>query len=377
MSAPATRPRLAIVTDAIFPYHRGGKEARYRELAPRLAAHADVHVYTMKWWDGPRTRREDGVTYHALCPHLPLYKGRRRSVLQAVVFALACLRLLFARFDAIEADHMPYLQLFPLKLVALLRRRKLAVTWHECWGPDYWREYLGAPGRVGWWFERTTMQMSDAIIAASAETGTSLRAQLGESVPVVVAPNGVDVAAIRAAQPDARATDIVAVGRLIEHKRIDMLLDAVAVLAAEGRTVTCRIVGDGPEAGALAAQARELGIDDRVEFRDDVDDADELFGLLKAGRVFAFPSEREGFGIAALEAIAAGLPVVTTSAPDNLARHLVERSARGRVCAPEAVSLAQGLARALDDEHAPESDDWVGDYDWELVTRRVAGALLA
>ncbi len=105
------RRRIALVTDAIAPYHRGGKEQRYRELVARLAHDADVHVYTMKWWDGPRVRREGAVTYHAISPRLPLYSGSRRSIRQAVVFALCCLRLLFARFDVLEADHMPYIQL--------------------------------------------------------------------------------------------------------------------------------------------------------------------------------------------------------------------------------------------------------------------------
>lgn len=47
-----------MVTDAIAPYHHGGKEQRYDELAARLTQYADVHVYTMRWWrSGPRTTR--------------------------------------------------------------------------------------------------------------------------------------------------------------------------------------------------------------------------------------------------------------------------------------------------------------------------------
>src|SRR4051812_29502761 len=97
----------------------------------------------MNWWGGRKVYRSGGVNYRAIAPRLSLYRGRRRSVLQAVVFAACCLRLLTRRFDAIEADHMPYLQLFPLRVVAWLRRRPLVVTWHESWGPDYWRAYMG------------------------------------------------------------------------------------------------------------------------------------------------------------------------------------------------------------------------------------------
>ena len=175
---PDRRRRIALVTDAIGPYHHGGKEQRYLQLAPRLAAKADVHVYTMKWWQGPRVRRHDGVTYHAISPRIALYAGTRRSIVEAVVFALCCLRLVTARFDVLEADHMPYIPLFTLKLVAVVRRRRLVVTWHECWGPNYWRTYLGLAGRFGWMLESLAMRLPDTIIAASPQTGARLQEML-------------------------------------------------------------------------------------------------------------------------------------------------------------------------------------------------------
>src|SRR5450755_1533191 len=99
------RPVVALVTDAIFPYHRGGKEIRYHELGRRLAGRAEVHVYTMHWWDGPRVRTDEAVTFHAISPLFPMYTQSRRSLKQAIFFALACLRLMAVRFDVLEADH--------------------------------------------------------------------------------------------------------------------------------------------------------------------------------------------------------------------------------------------------------------------------------
>jgi glycosyltransferase involved in cell wall biosynthesis len=377
--ADARRPTVALVTDAIFPYHRGGKEVRYHELAQRLAGRADVHVYTMNWWRGERVRREGDVTVHAISPLLPLYVGERRSIRQAVVFALACLQLLFRRFDVIEADHMPYMQLFTLRLVASLRRKRLVATWHECWGPSYWREYLGAAGRVGWWFERLAMRLPDEIIAASQETADRLCAHLGDRAAVTVAPNGVDVDLIEQVAPATDPTDLVVVGRLLDHKRIDMLIDAVALLRARGLAVTCRIVGDGPEREALHRHAAERGVVDLIDFRHDVHSQEELYSLLKGARAFAFPSEREGFGIAVLEALACGMPVIATSAPDNLARHLVERAARGVVCEPTPAAFADAICKQLAPVEPEEdvADDWVRDFDWESVTGRVAGVVLA
>ena len=60
--------RIAIVTDALYPFHMGGKELRSHHLVAGLAAGGyEIHVFTMNWWHGKRSRIEDGVTYHALC----------------------------------------------------------------------------------------------------------------------------------------------------------------------------------------------------------------------------------------------------------------------------------------------------------------------
>ena len=131
---------LAVVTDALEPFNTGGKEARHAALLPRLGAHGvSVDIYTMHWWDGPRDRRLGALGLHAICPGLPLYHGARRSIRQAVTFAACSLRMLTRSYDVLEADAIPFLHLFPLKLVTTLRRKRLVVTWHEVWGRAYWR----------------------------------------------------------------------------------------------------------------------------------------------------------------------------------------------------------------------------------------------
>ena len=149
------RPVVAVVCDVIYPYSRGGRELRNQELLPRLAGQADVHVYTMRWWDGPPVRHEFGVSYHAISQLHPLYRHGRRSVRQAVWFALASLRLLGCRFDVLEADQIPCFQLFVLRLVATLKRKPFTVTWHEVWsrrtGGSISARPAGLPGRWSGW----------------------------------------------------------------------------------------------------------------------------------------------------------------------------------------------------------------------------------
>jgi glycosyltransferase involved in cell wall biosynthesis len=367
---------VALVCDTIHPYSHGGREQRYHELARRLADQFEVHVYTMHWWDGPRVYTEAGVTFHAISPLLPLYTGNRRSIWPALRFAFACLGLIRCQFDVLDADHMPYFQVFVLRAVAALKRKPFIVTWHEVWSRSYWFSYMGWSGLAGWLVERLAMRMPGEIIAASPHTAQRLRACLGSRARITTVPNGIDLDAIRSTYPDGETRDLAVVGRLIDHKRVDMLLDAVALLHARGLPVTCRVVGDGPARDALAGHAAGLGIADAVTFNHDVAEQKEVYAFLKAARVFVSPSAREGFGIAILEALACGATVVTTSAPDNLAQHLAARSARGVICEPDAESVATAVERVLGESSRPAAaeyagDPWLAEFDWDTMAERV------
>lgn len=364
------------MTDAIGPFHQGGKEQRYLELAPRLAAEADVHVYTMQWWGGPTVRHVDGVTYHAICPLIPLYSGGRRSIRQALVFAIACLRLLMVPFDVLEADHMPYFPLLTLKLVAVLRRRRLVVTWHEYWGFGYWREYLGMAGLIGGTIEVIAAQLPDAIIAASPQTAERLRPVVRAGVPIVVAPNGVDLSHIDAVERPRDGFDVVTVGRLLPHKRIDLLLEALVLLHRGGCRLTACVIGSGPEWANLIALRDRLGLEPHVRFEPGLRTQAEMLSAVKAAGVAVFPSEREGFGIAVLEALACGVPVLTTSAPDNLARHLVTRSeGAGIVCHPDPSVMADAIVELMSRVPMSGRPSWLVEYDWSEIAESVAGIL--
>lgn len=376
------RPVVALVTDAIYPYFRGGKEFRYHELSARLSQRADVHVFTMKWWDGPSTRRTGDITFHAVSRLYAMYVGERRSFREAILFALGCLRLLWFRFDVLEADQFPNFHILTLRVVAWIKRKPLTVTWHEVWGPNYWPQYLGGRmAKMAWFIEWLSMRLPDHLIAASDQTAERLRAILGDTASISVVPNGIDLDGIRNSYPDAAGVDLVTVGRLLPHKNISTLLDSVALLHASGLFVTCRIIGDGPMREALHAQAERLGIESVVDFRHDVWEQKDVYALMKAARVAVFPTTREGFGIAVLEAVACGLPVVTTSAPDNLAQYLVKQSSSGVVCAAAADAIADALRPLLaqrDDlpaERPASQEPWLAAHGWDAAADHVAQVL--
>jgi glycosyltransferase involved in cell wall biosynthesis len=336
----------------------------------------------MQWWKGPRERAEGAVTFHAISRLHRLYTKDRRSVSQAVFIAIACFRLLKTKFDVLEAEHIPYFQVIVLRVVATLKRKPLVITWHEVWGKSYWKHYLGRAGFAAWMIESTAMRLPDHIIAASPQTAERLRTVGAYKGPITKAPNGIDMDVIRNVYPDTATIDLVVVGRLMAHKPFDMLLDAVALLHSEGIPVTCRVIGEGPERLSLHHHAQELGIDHTIDFRHDIGDLKDVYALMKSAKVLVFPSACEGFGIAVLEALACGLPVVATMAPDNMSQHLVARSSRSAICDSAAPAVAAAVKHVLADRASCSGVDgdegsgsWLADHGWETAATRVAVAL--
>jgi glycosyltransferase involved in cell wall biosynthesis len=333
--------RLALVSDAVKPFHDGGKETRHDEIIRRLSrSGVDVEVHTMHWWDGDRNRAIDigGIRYRALCRLYPMYRQDRRDLRQAVVFALSGFRMLFRRFDAVEVDAVPVAQIFTLRIVTWLRRRPLVVTWHEVWGAPYWRQYLGRLGVIAAFLERRAIGLPDHIISPSRATAERLRELSGGRARVSVVPNGINLGEIQRIQPSTTSVDVIFVGRLIKHKNVDVLIRAVARLRDRSTPVRCAIIGTGPEHDNLRELTARLRLDDLVSFEGRIERNHDVVAAMKSARVFCSLSEREGFGIAVLEAMASGLPVVAYDHPDNHACELLEDTVNGR------------LVRTLDEE---------------------------
>ena len=73
-------PKIALIYDAIYPYVLGGGEKRFHEIGRKLAGSGyEVHLYGMKFWQGPKVIKKDGLYLHGMCRARPLYKknGKR------------------------------------------------------------------------------------------------------------------------------------------------------------------------------------------------------------------------------------------------------------------------------------------------------------
>lgn len=358
--------RLAFVLDTILPWHKGGRENRMDAISRRLATRGlGVHIYTMKWWDEPqKTIVRDGVTFHAICNLYPLYKNGRRAILPALIFGLATFKLLFERFDVIDVDHMPFYPLFSARIVCWLRGKKLNATWHEVWGKSYWLEYMKGPlGFFGFITEWLAFRLPDTIISNSEYTTERLRAA-GVRAEIVTIPLGVDVEVIQSVTPSAHKSDVIFVGRLLSHKNVPLLLDAIVLVKKARPSVFLTIIGDGPERGNIKALISEKGLQDNVDLRGGTDSDVEKYARLRSSGVFVLPSEREGFGTVVIEANAAGVPVITVNCPNNAAKDLIEKGVNGVVAELTAEDIAKNIIYVLENRDSFNPARTISMYNW-------------
>lgn len=358
--------------DAVYPWEKGGAQKRVWELARRLAADHEVHLYGMHYWDGPPTIDRDGVTLHGVCRPYDLYTDGRRAIPPAIKFATALARpLLREEFDIVDCQQFPYFPVFTAKAHELTRQSALVVTWYEVWD-EYWYEYLGWKGIAGQAIERATIRLPDTIVPISSFIRDRLT-EIGRSTGLTVVENGVDYHRIQTISPAETEWDVVYAGRLAEHKHLDVLLDAVRIAADRlNHPIRTCIIGDGPERDRLEHHAQQTGVADHVTFKGFLDADDAVLANLKAARVFVLPSTREGFPNTILEANACGTPSIIVDHPENGSTAVVEDGETGLISTPGAYALADRLVDVLSDDAlhdylASNARDFGAAHDWEVI----------
>ena len=161
---------------------------------------------------------------------------------------------------------------------------------------------------------------------------------------------GVDFESIPPGKEEAGGHMILSVARLSQEKGLDLLVSACRILKDQGVDFECRIVGEGPERPALEKLIQEQGLEGKVRLLG-ARTQGEIFSLLAQARVKVLPSRsgEESMGVALMEAMACGVPVVgpdTKGVPE-----LVEDGECGFLVPPENVgALAEKIKVLLTDK---------------------------
>jgi glycosyltransferase involved in cell wall biosynthesis len=189
-----------------------------------------------------------------------------------------------------------------------------------------------------------SLRAADRVLAPSRQLALLVQKWIG-APDIRVVRNGVRLDGMpgREEPPAAPPLRLIAACRLVAHKRLDVVLDALAQVP----DVTLDIVGEGPEAPGLAHRVRALGLEDRVAFSGTLCHEDVLRHLT-AAHALVVASDYEGLPHTAIEALCCGTPVVTVPVGGML--DVVEDGVNGLVVRGDPNALASAFVRLRDDE---------------------------
>lgn len=334
------RHRIALIASSFDPY-AGGVEQHTRQVAARLVQRgAAVEVWTVDRGEHLGVRHVDGITVRYMPTPLPAASLPNLAHFAAKI--LPSLRSWLSEFRRFHPDLLHVHCFGPNGVYATalstVTRAPLVLSSHGETFMD--ARDVFERSRILRSTLRASLERAAVVTAVSQSVVDDLSYRFGAKNVRVVA-NGVPEETIleRLSAPVQGVATVFCVGRLEHNKGFDLALRALAQLAAPARMV---VAGTGTAQHELHRLAHELGLARRVVFPGQLS-ADAVTKAMRRASVVVMPSRREAFGIVALEAWAAGVPLVATSLGGP--RHFVTDGVDGILVDPTDVAA---LARAID-----------------------------
>ncbi|MFB6133690.1 MAG: glycosyltransferase [Halanaeroarchaeum sp.] len=339
--------RVAFVSAWTIQHEPTDGAARLHSLATDLVDRGHhVVVFTAQWWEGdPDAFEMDDIQYRAVAASADGWRFPVRLPGAIREFDP----------DVVHAVCTPPRHLLAARVASFLTGARLIA---ECYDPPRSRNAFGRS------MARAGLRGADVVVTPSRTVRTRIR-EIG--IPqdrIVVVPTGIEWETIRSAEP-ADGGDIVYSRRLDGAANLETLLLALAEFREYDWTAT--IVGEGPERSTYERQARDLRIEDRVEFVGERS-VEERIALFKDAHVYVHTAEYTPFAIDLLRALAAGCVGIVEYHADSSAHELVEQEHRG-FTATNAQELTNRLVAAADIDRRTV-DDSFAEFDRRSALER-------
>lgn len=378
--------KIGILSNLFYPVLRGGGEKRYWEIAKRLVQEQhQVDVYTVQWPGLKKKERKEGITIYRVGPITdPLYDPNtgKRTITPAVRFAWKILHThQLQRYDILETSTFPFFHCFPAKLHAMVSQTPLVFTIHEVWQGE-WKQYMNSvlKGSIGIAIENFTAQLPDHIITVSDNTKKQVAQQLGiKKQKLSCISNGVELALAQKVkeQTTKETKTIVYAGRLAEHKKVELLLQAMPKVLTTHPKAKLEIVGGGPEEKKLRQLTKKLGLEQTVTIHGFLESYQEVLEIIAKGTMFVLPSIREGQGIVLLEAMSVGTPTIAVNYPGSGVQNVIRHKENGLLVKPlSSKALAKGIQIYLENKPLYNkilrtANEEIKQYDWKNITKEI------
>lgn len=307
-----------LFVNKISPFSAGGAERYLRNLAETLAQlghevfvvcgddesdidHENIsgmHLFYVK--SSPRLLSRSGISYHL-----------RRSLF--FIFSFAEIYRVAKRYDVdILIDNGSPIPSLSYLVAKMLRKRCYLVV-HEFLGLEWFGNYNAIIATIGFFTQFFTYLRFDRIIAVSRFTRYRL---IGFGIvpdKIVVVPNMIDVKQYKQC-PVRDPNAILTIGRLSKYKNQIYLCQAMKSVLQHIPSAKLYIVGNGTELGKIRRYISQNGLTASISVFTNVRESEKI-NLLSRCELFVNYSNKEGFGITLLEAMASGLPIIATDIP--------------------------------------------------------------
>ena len=289
----------------------GGSELYVESVAKRLVAQGDrVTMFCAAHPGAPREEVRDGIAI--------VRRGGRKTVYLWAAFLMVLGR--FGRRGLVVEVHngVPFLsRLFTRRRVVVLVHHVHREQWPVLFGPRQ--------ARIGWWLESWVAPRVNRgcdYVAVSDVTRDEL-VELGIARDRIrVVHNGTSPALPTTASR-ASVPTIAILGRVVPHKRIELVLDAAAALRKDLPDLRVEVAGDGYWMPWVKEHVQALGIEDMVVLHGRVSEQDKA-DLLARAWVHAVPSIKEGWGLSVVEAGTHSTPSVAFRHAGGLAESILD-----------------------------------------------------
>lgn len=237
------------------------------------------------------------------------------SIPERIMFFTKSIKMgLNENFDIVQGTNfVTYISAFLVGFV----KNKPKVAWYPDVFVGKWISLFGlGAGVVGETCERISLILPwSYFVALSKSTKSKLLKRGIDSRKIRTIYAGIDYdffSEVRASKE--KVFTICTISRLVEYKRVDLLIKAVKILSDEGYTLSLKIIGEGGERRNLVKLATNLGISRKIRWLSRLDRV-SLAKQLISSHLFCLCSEEEGFGMVVVEAACCKLPYIISSIP--------------------------------------------------------------
>ncbi len=326
---------LCIFYDADFPTQPGGAQKRLFELGLLgKEKYNEVLWVSFRFWKETASVY-DGIKFVGALKKPNFYdKDGKRNASEPILYLLNCILTLPKYYYAKTwvIGQWPLLHIIPLVIIGLILRKNIYIEWWETLQKQWLKR--GFLGRLGALVERTILWSGRYVnFVVDCEAEKRLLLDVNPNANVTVIENGVDTKFFKKKQ-DIKKYDFISLGRLKDHKRVDLLIDAIDIYIKKTKhnDVRVSIVGDGPEKDTLIDQINKLNLSENIVMHGFVEKYENIANILLQSKVGVLTTVAGGSGNVTInELFAAGLPVLAIGSDEGIDLSYINESINGYI----------------------------------------------